>query len=63
MLRDSPTHLIRWPALAAACVFLPGCYYLHLAAGQLEMNRRREPIAEVIARDGSTMRRGPATSR
>jgi predicted aminopeptidase len=55
MLRDSPTHLIRWPALAAACVFLPGCYYLHLAAGQLEMNRRREPIAEVIARDGTDM--------
>jgi predicted aminopeptidase len=53
MLRDSPTHLIRWPALAAACVALPGCYYLHLAAGQLEMNRRREPIAEVIAQDGT----------
>ena len=50
MLRDSPTHLIRWPALAAACVFLPGCHYLHLAAGQLEMNRRREPIEDVIAR-------------
>jgi predicted aminopeptidase len=55
MLRDSPTHLIRWPALAAACIFLPGCYYLHLAAGQLEMNRRREPIAELIARDGTDM--------
>lgn len=50
MLRDSPTHLIRWLAPAAACIVLPGCYYVHLAAGQLEMNRRREPIEEVLAR-------------
>ncbi|HEX9706800.1 MAG TPA: aminopeptidase [Steroidobacteraceae bacterium] len=35
---------------AAACLALSGCYYAHLAAGQLEMNRRREPIDEVIAR-------------
>lgn len=50
MLRDSPTHLIRWLAVLATCAGLSGCYYLHLAAGQLEMNRRREPIDEVIAR-------------
>ena len=50
MLRDSPTHPIRWLALAAAGVALPGCYYIHLAAGQLEMNRRRAPIEDVLAR-------------
>lgn len=50
MLRDSPTHLIRWPALAAACIFLPGCYYMHLAAGQVEMSRRREPIENLLVR-------------
>lgn len=53
MLRDSPTHLIRWLALAAACMVLSGCYYVHLAAGQLEMNRRREPIDDVLARKGT----------
>ncbi len=50
MLRDSLARLIRGLLAAAACVVLPGCYYAHLAAGQLEMNRRREPIEEVIAR-------------
>jgi len=39
--------------VAAACLVLPGCYYMHLAAGQLEMNRQREPIEEVIARPGT----------
>lgn len=53
MLRDSPTHLIRWLAVLATCGGLAGCYYLHLAAGQLEMNRRRELIEEMIARDGT----------
>jgi predicted aminopeptidase len=28
---------------------LSGCYYLHLAEGQMEMNRKREPIEDVIA--------------
>jgi predicted aminopeptidase len=32
-----------------ACASLPGCYYAHLAAGQIDMSRRREPIEEVIA--------------
>ena len=50
MLRDSLWHSIRLLAAAAACAALPGCYYVHLATGQLEMNRRREPIAEVVAR-------------
>ncbi|MGH8130813.1 MAG: aminopeptidase [Steroidobacteraceae bacterium] len=59
MLRDSPTRPIRLLAAAAACLALPGCYYMHLAAGQLEMNRRREPIEDVIARPGTdaTLRR------
>ena len=50
MLRDSPSRPVRLLAAAAACIALPGCYYVHLAAGQLEMNRRREPIEDVIAR-------------
>ena len=50
MLRDSLAHLIRWLAVLATCGGLSGCYYLHLAAGQLEMNRRREPIEDVLAR-------------
>ncbi len=53
MLRDSPTCPARLLAAAAACFALTGCYYMHLAAGQLEMNRRREPIEEVIARPGT----------
>jgi predicted aminopeptidase len=50
MLRDSLSRLTRWLALALACAGLSGCYYVHLAAGQLEMNRRRAPIEEVMAR-------------
>jgi predicted aminopeptidase len=53
MLRDSPRFPVRLLVAAAAGIALPGCYYLHLAAGQLEMNRRREPIEEVIARPGT----------
>lgn len=53
MLRDSPFCLTRLLALLAACADLSGCYYLHLAAGQLDMNRRREPIAELTARPGT----------
>lgn len=49
MLRDSPLRPIRLLAAGAACVVLSGCYYLHLAEGQMEMNRKREPIEEVIA--------------
>jgi len=50
MLRDSPSRLTRLLALAAAGIALSGCYYLHLASGQLDMNRRRAPIADVMAR-------------
>jgi predicted aminopeptidase len=60
MLRDSLSRLTRRLALALACAGLSGCYYLHLAAGQLEMNRRRAPIEEVMARpetDASLRRR------
>ena len=49
MLRDSPWRPARPLAAAAASIALGGCYYVHVAAGQLEMNSRREPIAEVIA--------------
>lgn len=50
MLRDPPSRPVRLLAAAAACAALPGCYYAQLAAGQLEMNAKREPIAEVVAR-------------
>jgi predicted aminopeptidase len=50
MLRDPPLRPVRLLAAAAAAFALSGCYYAHLATGQLEMNRKREPIAEVIAR-------------
>jgi len=53
MLRDSPSRLTRRLALAAACIALSGCYYAHLASGQMEMNRRRAPIEEVMARPGT----------
>jgi predicted aminopeptidase len=49
MLRDSPCFPIRLLAAGAACVALSGCYYMHLAEGQMEMNRKREPIEDVIA--------------
>jgi predicted aminopeptidase len=53
MLPDAQMRLIARLALAAGTLAISGCYYLHLAAGQLEMNRRREPIAELVARDGT----------
>ena len=53
MLRDSLSRPARLLAAAAAIAALQGCYYAHLAAGQMEMNRKREPIAEVIARPGT----------
>ncbi len=49
MVRDPPSRPARLVVAAAACMALPGCYYAHLAAGQLEMNDKREPIAEVVA--------------
>jgi len=66
MLRDSPWIPIRLLASVAACAALQACYYVHLAAGQIEMNRKREPIAEVIARpdtDATLKRRLEFTSR
>lgn len=50
MVRDPIRRLTARAALAAALAALAGCYYVHLASGQLEMNRRREPIADVLAR-------------
>jgi predicted aminopeptidase len=50
MVRDPPSLSARLFALAAACMALPGCYCVHVAAGQLEMSGKREPIAEVVAR-------------
>jgi predicted aminopeptidase len=54
MLRDPPPRPVRLLAAAAAFCALQGCYYAHLAAGQLEMNEQRRPIAEVIAHPGTT---------
>ncbi len=50
MLRDSPLRPVRLLAAAAACAAFSGCYYTQLAAGQMEMNRKREPIEAVLAR-------------
>jgi predicted aminopeptidase len=50
MLRDPPPGPVRLLAAAAAGCALSGCYYAHLAAGQMEMNRKRVPIAELVAR-------------
>ena len=56
MLRDPPSRPFRLLAAAAACIALPGCYYAHVTAGQLEMNAKREPIPEVIARPDTPAR-------
>jgi predicted aminopeptidase len=59
MLRDSPRRPFRAIAAAAASISLCGCYYVHLAGGQMEMNSRRVPIDEVIANPATeaTLRR------
>jgi predicted aminopeptidase len=49
MLRDPSPGPVRLLAAAAAGLALSGCYYAHLAAGQMEMSRKRVPIAEVLA--------------
>jgi predicted aminopeptidase len=51
MLPDAPKRLIARFALLTPVVALSGCYYVHLASGQLEMNRRQEPITELVGRD------------
>ncbi len=59
MLTDAQLRLIKRLALAPGILALSGCYYLHLAAGQLEMNRRRQPIADLVDRadTDATLRR------
>ncbi len=59
MLRDSPRRPVRLLAALAACAALSGCYYMQLAAGQMEMNRKREPIEDLLARPDTdeTLRR------
>jgi predicted aminopeptidase len=59
MLPDAPQQLITRLALVAALLAQPACYYAHLAMGQLEMNRSKVPIAQLIAREdtGETLRR------
>lgn len=49
MLRDPSPRPLRLLVLAVAVAGLSGCYYLHLAAGQIELNRRREPIERLTA--------------
>ena len=36
------------------CISLTGCYYLQAASGQWEVNRKREPLEEVIADPGTS---------
>ena len=51
MLLDAPKRQIARLLLLAPVIAMSGCYYLHLAAGQLEMSRRQQPIAELVTRD------------
>ncbi len=50
MLPDALRRLITHLALVVAALAQPGCYYAHLAAGQLEMSRSKVPISQLIAR-------------
>lgn len=49
MVRDPLWRQIAGAALAGVLGALSGCYYVHLASGQLEINRRREPVADLLA--------------
>ena len=40
--------LLLLAVIAAALLSIPGCYYMQAAGGQLEVMRKREPIAEII---------------
>lgn len=42
--------------LTALCLLMSGCYYMQAARGQLEINRKREPISDVIADSGTPER-------
>ena len=59
MLPDALQRPATRLALLAALLVQPGCYYAHLAMGQLEMNRSKVPIARLIAREDTedTLRR------
>jgi len=48
--RADGRYLLRGIAAVLACLPLTGCYLLHLAQGQLDLNERREPIDEMLAR-------------
>ena len=39
--------------LVLAVLVTPGCYLVHVSAGQLALNAAREPIGEVVARPGT----------
>ncbi len=42
--------MLRLVLLLACCALMNGCYYVQAAHGQWELTRKREPIAEVLAR-------------
>jgi len=55
MLPEAPHRADARPGLRTAfallaCLPLAGCYLAHLAQGQLDLNERREPIEDVLAR-------------
>ena len=39
--------------IAALSLTLSGCYYMQAARGQMEINRKREPIAEVLSAEST----------
>jgi predicted aminopeptidase len=49
-LLPDDTRLARLAGLVPCCLALSGCYLLHVSAGQMELNRARQPIGEVLAR-------------
>ena len=40
--------------IAAMLMSLSGCYYMQAARGQMEINRKREPIEELVAADATS---------
>jgi len=52
--RDGILRLTRFLLLMALSAASSGCYYMQAAAGQWELTRKREPIADVISDEDTT---------
>jgi predicted aminopeptidase len=47
-------NCVRLAVVSVTLVAISGCYYLQAARGQMEIVRKREPIEELVAADGTT---------